>query len=39
MVMNFSDGASVFVHVANKVKTLFEVGRTFESPFRAKRVT
>ena len=37
MVMNFSDGASVFfVYVADKVKTLFEVGKTSESPFTAK---
>ena len=36
MVMNFSDGALFFVYVADKVKTVFEVGKTSESPFRAK---
>ena len=36
MVMNFSDGASVFVYVADKVKTLFEVGKTSEGLFRVR---
>ena len=36
MVMNFSDGASVFVYVADKVKALFGVGKTSEGLFRTR---